>query len=85
MPTTNLSVAPPSFVEFAYNGWPGSKKDELEVGVREIAGVTAVNQAGARSAIHVHFDPALIDQDALIVAVNEVADQILPGYDFSGR
>lgn len=83
MPTTNLSVSAPSFVEFQYNGWPDSKKDELETAVRTILGVTSVNQAGARSSIHVHFDVALIDTDALILAVDQVADKILPGHNFS--
>lgn len=85
MPTTDLSIAPPSFVEFSYNGWPAEKKDELEIAAREIAGVTAVNQAGARSSIHVHFDPATVARDALILAVDQAADSVLPGYNFAGR
>ncbi len=85
MPTTDLSIAAPSFVEFGYNGWPAAKKDELEIAVRNISGVTAVNQAGARSSIHVHFESGLIGPDALILAVNQLADEIMPGHNFSDR
>lgn len=83
MPKTDLSITPPSFVEFAYNGWPEEKKNELEIALRDIAGITAVNKAGAGSHIHVHFAPALTNREELVATVCGVADKILPGHNFS--
>jgi hypothetical protein len=85
MPTTDLSIGQPSFVEFNYNGWPHEKKDDLEIAVRQIPGVVSVDQAGHRSSIRVHYNATHVGRDHLILTVNQVADQILPGYNFSGR
>lgn len=85
MPTTNLAIAAASFVQFDYNGWPAAKKDELELAVRQLPVVTSVIQAGGRSSIQVHFDPDRSNAQNLILAVNQVADRVLTGYNFTDR
>lgn len=77
MSDTDFSISDPTFVQFDYNGWPDADKSQLESSARALTGVTEVNQAGARSSIHVHFDPAVIDRDELISAVNEIAVPIV--------
>lgn len=85
MPTVDLSISPPTFIQFDWNGWPVPEKEALIVSVHGISGVTQVNRAGADSSIHVHYDPSSIGRDALILEVNKAADRVLPGHDFVGR
>lgn len=77
MSNTDFSISAPTFVQFDYNGWPDHDKDQLEISARALTGVTAVNQAGARSSIHVHYNPGVINRDDLILSVNRLADPIL--------
>ena len=77
MSNTDFSISAPTFVQFDYNGWPNAEKSLLESSARALPGVTEVNQAGARSSIHVHYDPATIDREDLISSVNKIADPIL--------
>lgn len=76
MSKTDFSISSPTFVQFEYNGWPNAEKSLLENSVRALGGVTEVNQAGARSSIHVHYDPSEIDRDDLITSVNKIAGPI---------
>lgn len=77
MSNTDFSISAPTFVQFDYNGWPNAEKSLLENSARVLPGVTEVNQAGARSSIHVHYDPAIVDREDLISSVNKIADPIL--------
>jgi len=85
MPTLDLSISPPAFVSFTWNGWPADAKDRLIAAVQALAGVRSVQTAGGPSAILVHFDPSVIDEASIILAVDQAADEALPGYNFAER
>ena len=82
MPTTNLSIGREPVLDFDCSGWPVAKREELSQAIRAIRGVTAVGGAGV-STLRVRYDPTTIDPSALTVAVDEVADNVLPGHNFS--
>jgi len=82
MPTTNLSIAPDPVLDFECSGWPPEKREELLRGVRAIQGVVSVGSAGI-STMRVRYDPSSINPSALILAVDRVADVVLPGHNFS--
>lgn len=77
MSNTDFSVSAPTFVQFKWNGWPEEDKIQIEAAVRAINGVTQFNRAGGNSSFHLHFDPAIIDQNDLISQVNGLAEPIL--------
>lgn len=82
MPTTDLSIKPEPVLDFECAGWPPEKRDELFQTVQAIQGVTSVEGAG-HSTMRVRYDPSGINPSALTLAVDQVADEILPGYNFS--
>jgi hypothetical protein len=82
MPTTNLSIGLEPVLDFECSGWPQNKLDELSQAVRTIQGVTGVNGAGV-STMRVRYAPSRINPSALTLAVNRIADEILPGHNFS--
>jgi hypothetical protein len=82
MPTTNLSIGREPVLDFECSGWPQEKREELSQAVRAIQGVTSVGGAGV-STMRVRYDPSVINPSALTLSVNRVADEILPGHDFS--
>lgn len=85
MPTTNFSISAPTFVQFDWHGWSAGQKNDLLVAARAIPGVTGTATAGGSSSVHVTFDPAQTSQEALIAAMAEAADDIVPGHNFSGK
>jgi len=84
MPTTNLSIKPEPVLDFACEGWPSEKRDELFQAVQAIQGVTSVGGAG-HSTMRVRYDSSKTDPAALTLAVDQVADNILPGHNFSNK
>lgn len=82
MPKTNLSIAPEPVLDFECAGWPPEKRQELFQAVEVLQGVTSVGGAG-HSTMRVRYDPASVDTPALTLAVDHVADKILPGHNFS--
>jgi hypothetical protein len=83
MSKTNLSIGENPVVDFDCSGWPQQKREELSQAVHDFAGVTSVTSAGI-STVRVYYNPSAIQPEALIVAVDLKADEILPGYNFSG-
>lgn len=55
---------------------------ELQNAIGGIPGVTRVNGAGI-STIRVNYDEAAISPDNFILAVDRLADSIIPGHNFS--
>lgn len=84
MPTTDLSIGRDPVVDFSCSGWPEAKRDELKNVVGSIPGVTRVSGAGI-STIRIGYDDTSISTDNLILAVNRLADGILPGHNFTDR
>ncbi|MBU8545106.1 MULTISPECIES: hypothetical protein [Roseomonadaceae] len=82
MPTTNLSIGREPVIDFDCSGWPLEKRERLTQAVRVIHGVTNVGNAGV-STMRVRYDPLVIVASALTLAVDQVADDILPGNNFS--
>lgn len=82
MPTTNLSIAPEPVLDFECSGWPQEKRQQLFQVVQLIPGVTSVAGAG-HSTMRVRYDPLSINPSALTLAVDQVADDVLPGNNFS--
>lgn len=82
MPTTNLSIGLEPVLDFECSGWPVEKREELSQAVRAIQGVTSVGGAGV-STVRVRYDPSITDSSALTREVDRVADDILPGHNFS--
>lgn len=82
MPTTNLSIKPEPVLDFECAGWPPEKRQELFQAVQAIQGVTSVGGAG-HSTMRVRYDPSSVDTSALTLAVDQIADHILPGHNFS--
>lgn len=82
MPTTNLSIGLEPVLDFQCAGWPEEKREELSRAVRAIQGVTSVGGAGV-STVRVRYDPSIINPSALTLEVDRVADDILPGHNFS--
>lgn len=82
MPTTNLSIKPEPVLDFECAGWPEEKRQELFQAVRLIQGVARVDGAG-HSTMRVRYDISSIDPSALMLAVDQIADNMMPGYNFS--
>ena len=82
MPTTNLSIASEPVLDFECAGWPTENRAELFEAAKKILGVTSVAGAG-HSTMRVRFDSSITDPSTLTLAVDEVADTILPGHNFS--
>lgn len=82
VPTTDLSIGREPVLDFECSGWPAAKLEELSQAVRAIRGVTSVGGAGV-STMRVRYDPSIIDPSALTLAVDRVADGVLPGHNFS--
>lgn len=82
MPTTDLSIGREPVVDFECSGWALEKREELSRSIRAIRGVTAVGGAGV-STVRVRYDSTTIDVSALTIAVNKIADSVLPGHNFS--
>lgn len=82
MPTTNLSIGLEPVLDFECSGWPQGKREELSQAVRTIQGVSSVGGAGITT-VRVRYDPSIINSSDLILAVDQVADGILPGHNFS--
>lgn len=82
MPTQDLSIGHEPVLDFACAGWPDEKRQELSRAVRTIEGVTNVGGAGI-STIRVRYDPSTINPSDLTLAVDRIADDILPGHNFS--
>lgn len=82
MPTTDLSIAREPVLDFDCSGWPAEKREALFQAVRAIRGVTNVGGAGI-STMRVRYDFSIINPLALTLAVDRVADDILPGHNFS--
>ena len=82
MPTTDLSIGHDPVVDFNCSGWTQHKRAELSQGIAKLTGVTNVVGAGI-STVRVYYDPAAVEPTSLMAAVNELADAILPGHDFS--
>jgi len=82
MPTTNLSIGLEPILDFECSGWPMEKREELSQAARAIQGVTSVGGAGV-STVRVRYDPSITDSSALTLEVDRIADDILPGHNFS--
>ena len=82
MPTTNLSIKLEPVLDFACQGWPQDKRDELFHAAQEIEGVTSVDSAG-HSTMRIRYDSSNTDPAALTLAVDQLADTILPGHNFA--
>lgn len=82
MPTTDLSIGREPVIDFDCSGWAVEKREELSQAIRAIRGVTNVGGAGI-STVRVRYDSTTIDASSLTVAVNKVADSVLPGHNFS--
>jgi hypothetical protein len=82
MPTTNLSIALDPVIDFECAGWPLEKREELFRAVQAIQGVARVGGAGI-STMRVTYDPSNINPSALTLAVDQAADEVLPGHNFS--
>ncbi len=82
MPTTDLSIGREPVLDFECSGWPAAKRGELDQAVRSIDGVTSVGGAGV-STMRVRYDQSLISSSDLTLAVDRVADNIMPGHNFS--
>lgn len=82
MPTTNLSIAPEPVLDFECAGWTPEKRQELFQAVQVIQGVTSVGGAG-HSTMRVRYDPSITNPSALTLAVDRIADDVLPGHNFS--
>lgn len=82
MPTTNLSIGSEPVVDFACSGWPLERRNELFRATTKIGGVTDVTGAGV-STMRVRYDPAIVTYSDLLVAVDRIADDLLPGHRFS--
>lgn len=82
MPTTDLSIGRDPVLDFSCSGWPVEKREELSQAIRVLQGVTSVGGAGV-STVRVRYDPSITTPSALTLAVNRLADEILPGYNFS--
>jgi hypothetical protein len=82
MPTTDLSIGPDPFLDFQCAGWPAEKRLELSQAVRAIPGVASVGGAGI-STVRVEYNPSIINPSQLVHEVARVADEILPGHNFS--
>jgi len=82
MPTTDLSVGREPVLDFDCSGWPVEKREELSQAVKVLKGVTSVGGAGV-STMRVRYDPSTIYPSALTLAVDRVADSVLPGHNFS--
>lgn len=85
MATTNFSIAQSDHVQFDWTGWPPEAKDSLRQAVGVLTGVTGFKAAGGNDSFNVSFDGAVIGRDDLIASVAELADQILPGNNWSAR
>ncbi|MFC5549522.1 hypothetical protein [Massilia aerilata] len=83
MPTTNLTIAAEPVLDFECAGWPIEKRQDLFQAVQGIQGVTGVGGAG-HSTMRVRYDPSSTSISALTLAVDQAADTILPGHNFSG-
>jgi hypothetical protein len=82
MPTTNLSISLEPVLDFECAGWPQEKRNELFEAVKAIQWVTSVGGAG-RSTMRVRYDSSNTNLSDLTLAVDQVADRILPGHNFS--
>lgn len=82
MPTTDLSIGREPVLDFECSGWPVDKRNELTEAIRTIAGVTSVGGAGV-STVRVRYDLSIIDLPGLTLAVDRIADDIMPGHNFS--
>lgn len=82
MPTTDLSIGRDPVVDFQCSGWTVEKREELSRAIRVIRGVTDVGGAGV-STLRVWYDSTTIDLSALTLLVNNIADNVLPGHNFS--
>ncbi|MEZ2354656.1 ATP-dependent endonuclease [Caballeronia sp. RCC_10] len=80
MTTINLSIGHDPVLDFQCAGWTEQKREELSQAVREIRGVTSVKGAGV-STVRVQYDPSITDHSVLTLAVNQLADAMLPGQE----
>lgn len=81
MPTTDLSIGHEPVLDFDCSGWPVAKREKLSQAVSLIKGVTSVGGAGI-SMLRDRYDLAIIDPAAPTLAVDRVADGVLPGHNF---
>lgn len=82
VPTAHLSIGREPVLDFECSGWPTAKREELSQAVRTIKGVASVGGAGV-STMRVRYDASIIDPSTLTLAVDRVADGVLPGNNFS--
>lgn len=82
MPTTNLSIGRDPVLDFDCSGWPVEAREKLSRAIRLLTGVTDVGGAGI-STVRVRYDPNVIIPSALTLAVDRLADEVMPGHNFS--
>ena len=85
MPTTNLSISSPSHFQIDFEGWSEEQKSALAEAIIGTSGVTKYLLAGAGFSAHVYYDPNVVEMSDLILMIDNVADEIMPGQNFVGR